>query len=180
MADTIQHKLSRVRPPRVQITYDVETGDAVEKKELPFVIGLMADVSGKPEEALPRVADRKFVGIDRDNFDDVLAAAHPRLAFRVPNRLQADAEDSINVELKFEKFDDFEPENVIAQIPALSKLFEARQRLRDLLTKLDGNDRLDALLGDIMANTEQQVALREQLKAEAPSDPAPDAGTDKA
>lgn len=179
MADTIQHKLSRIRPPRVQITYDVETGGAAEKKELPFVIGMMADLSGKPAEKLPRVADRKFVGVDRDNFDEVLAASHPRLAFRVPNRLQPDAEDNINVELTFEKFDDFEPENVVAQIPALSKLFEARQRLRDLLTKLDGNDHLDALLGEIVANTEQQTALRHQLRAEAPSDAAPQADADK-
>ncbi|SDZ90300.1 type VI secretion system protein ImpB [Rubrimonas cliftonensis] len=180
MADNIQHKLSRVRPPRVQITYDVETGDAIEKKELPFVIGVMADLSGKPAEAPPRVADRKFVGVDRDNFDEVLAASKPRLAFRVPNRLQPGAEDNINVELKFEKFDDFEPENVVAQIPPLSKLFEARARLRDLLTKLDGNDRLDALLGEIVANTERQTTLRDQLKAETPADDAPETGADKA
>lgn len=179
MADTIQNKLSRVRPPRVQISYDVEIGGASEKKELPFVIGMMADLSGKPAVNLPRVADRKFIGVDRDNFDEVLAASHPRLAYRVPNRLQPDAKDNINVELRFEKFEDFEPENVVAQIPALSKLFEARQRLRDLLTKLDGNDRLDALLGEIVSNTEQQTALRDQLNAEAPAGPAPKANDEK-
>jgi type VI secretion system protein ImpB len=163
MSESLQHKLSRVRPPRVQITYDVEIGNAIERKELPFVIGVMADLSGKPAEPLPRVADRKFVAIDRDNFDDVLAAAAPRLALRVPNRLQPDADDNLNVELKFEKFEDFEPENIVTQAPALAKLFEARGRLRDLLTKLDGNDRLDALLAEVVENTERQTALKKQL-----------------
>lgn len=167
MAESIQHKLSRVRPPRVQISYDVEIGDAIEKKALPFVIGVMADLSGKPAEPLPRPADRKFVAVDRDNFDAVLASAAPRLAFRVPNKLKPDADDAINVELTFERFEDFAPEKVVRQVEPLAKLFEARQRLRDLLTKLDGNDRLDALLIDIVANTERKDALRTLLKAEA-------------
>ncbi len=163
MAESLQHKLSRVRPPRVQITYDVEIGDAIERKELPFVIGVMADLSGKPATALPRVGDRKFVAIDRDNFDEVMAAAAPRLAFRTPNRLQEGAEDNLNVELTFSKFDDFAPEAVVKQTPALAKLFEARGKLRDLLTKLDGNDKLDALLAEVVENTERQSTLKEQL-----------------
>jgi len=163
MAESTQHKLLRVRPPRVKITYDVETGGAIERKELPFVIGVMADLSGKPAEPLPRLADRKFVAIDRDNFDEVMKSAAPRLALRVPNRLQPDAEDNLNVELTFEKFDDFAPEAVVKQSPALAKLFEARGRLRDLLTKLDGNDRLDALLAEVVENTERQDALKKQL-----------------
>jgi type VI secretion system protein ImpB len=173
MAESLQHKLSRVRPPRVQITYDVEIGDAIERKELPFVIGVMADLSGKPAEPLPRVADRKFVAIDRDNFDAVMASAKPRLALRVPNRLQPDANDSLNVELSFEKFEDFAPEAVVKQAPALAKLFEARGRLRDLLTKLDGNDKLDALLGDVVKNTEEQAALKAQLAEGAEGGEAP-------
>lgn len=163
MAESVQHKLSRVRPPRVQITYDVEVGDAVERKELPFVIGVMADLSGKPVEALPRLADRKFVGIDRDNFNECLSAAAPRVAFRTPNKLQPDADDMLSVELTFERFDDFAPENIVGQVPPLAKLFEARGRLRDLLTKLDGNDRLGALLADVIENTERHDALKAQL-----------------
>jgi type VI secretion system protein ImpB len=173
MAESLQHKLSRVRPPRVQITYDVEIGDAIERKELPFVIGVMADLSGKPTEPLPRVADRKFVMVDRDNFDEAMTAAAPRLAFRAPNKLQPDSGDMLNVELKFEKFEDFAPEAVVRQVPALAKLFEARGRLRDLLTKLDGNDQLDALLADVVENTERQSALKAQLSDGAPADPEP-------
>src|SRR5436309_8496079 len=102
-----QHKLDRVRPPRVQITYDVEIGDAIQMKELPFVAGILADLSGKPAEALPTLKDRKFVEIDRDNFNDVLAAAAPRLALRVPNRLAKD-DSMLNVELQFKSMDDFD------------------------------------------------------------------------
>jgi type VI secretion system protein ImpB len=171
MSESLQKKLSRVRPPRVQITYDVETGGAIERKELPFVIGVMADLSGAPAEPLPRMADRKFVAIDRDNFDEVMKAAAPRLSVRVPNRLQEGATDMLNVELTFEKFEDFEPVAVVRQSPALAKLFEARGRLRDLLTKLDGNDRLDALLVDVVKNTERQEALKKQLaESEKPQD----------
>lgn len=175
MAESIQHKLSRVRPPRVQITYDVEIGDAIEKKELPFVVGVMADLSGKQENPKPKVSDRKFVEIDRDNFNDVMAKLKPRLAFRVPNRLGGDGGDNLNVALEFENIDDFRPEQLVQQVPALNKLFEARQKLRDLLTKLDGNDELDALLGDVVANTEARDELREQLGSSADGDGGEDA-----
>jgi type VI secretion system protein ImpB len=163
MAESTQHKLDRVRPPRVQITYDVEIGTAIEKKELPFIVGILADLSGKPAEALPPVKDRKFVEIDRDNFNDVLAAIGPRLAFRVPNKLVKDSKDQLNIELTFKNMDDFGPVEIINQIPALKKLFDGRQRLRDLLTKLDGNDNLDALLKDVIGNTESQAALKKDL-----------------
>ncbi|HWI27267.1 MAG TPA: type VI secretion system contractile sheath small subunit [Stellaceae bacterium] len=163
MAESTQHKLDRVRPPRVQITYDVEIGNAIEKKELPFIVGVLADLSGKPAEALPPVKDRKFVEIDRDNFNDVLAAISPRLAFRVPNKLVKDSPDQLNVELTFKNMDDFGPVEIIKQVPALKKLYEGRQRLRDLLTKLDGNDNLDALLKDVIQNTESQAALKKDL-----------------
>jgi type VI secretion system protein ImpB len=182
MAESMQHKLSRVRPPRVQITYDVEIGDAIERKELPFVIGVMADLSAKPAEPLQRLADRKFVGVDRDNFNECLAAASPRVAFRTPNRLQPDAEDMISVELTFERFDDFAPENIVRQVPPLAKLFEARGRLRDLLTKLDGNERLGALLADVVDHTERHDALKAQLadSSAAPDTATPDAAATKA
>lgn len=168
MAESTQHKLSRVRPPRVQITYDVEIGGAIEKKELPFIVGMMADLSGKPAEALPPLKDRKFVEIDRDNFQDVLSAIHPRVAVRVPNRLQPDSNDMLNVELRFKHLDDFGPVEVLKQVPALARLFEARSRLRDLLTKLDGNDDLDNLLKQVMQNTEDQAALKQLLAGDAP------------
>jgi type VI secretion system protein ImpB len=145
MPESLQHKLDRVRPPRVQITYDVETGGAIQKKELPFVVGVLADLSGKPAEALPKLKERKFVEIDRDNFNDVLASARPRLAFQVNNVLGGAAE-KLNVELSFENMDDFGPLAVIEQVAALRKLYDARQRLSDLLAKLDGNDSLDSVL----------------------------------
>jgi type VI secretion system protein ImpB len=163
MAESTQHKLDRVRPPRVQITYDVEIGNAIEKKELPFIVGILADLSGKPVEALPPVKDRKFVEIDRDNFNDVLAAIGPRLAFRVANKLVKDSKDQLNIELTFKNMDDFGPVEIINQIPALKKLYDGRQRLRDLLTKLDGNDNLDALLKDVISSTESQAALKKDL-----------------
>jgi type VI secretion system protein ImpB len=164
MPESTQKKLSRVRPPRVQITYDVEIGDAIQMKELPFVAGIMADLSGKPAEALPKLKDRKFVEIDRDNFNDVLASCAPRLAMRVDNRLAKD-DSSLNVELKFRSIDDFNPASVVKQIEPLNKLFEARQRLMDLLAKLDGNDKLDALLQEIVDNPDNQKALKASTAA---------------
>lgn len=172
MAESTQHVLSRVRPPRVQITYDVEIGDAIEKKELPFVVGVLADLSGKPAEALPPVRDRKFVEIDRDNFNEVLASIEPRLAIRTPNRLKPDANDNLNIELRFKHMDDFGPVEVINQVPALRKLYEGRQRLRDLLTKLDGNDDLAGLLNQVIANSADQAALKQQLGGAAAAAPA--------
>lgn len=181
MAESIQHKLKRVRPPRVQITYDVETGDAIEKRELPLVVGILADLSGKPEEAPPKLAERRFVEIDRDTFDDVLAATAPRLSFRVPNRLRPEAEEMLGVELRFRRTDDFSPVEVLKQVPAMRRLYEARQRLRDLLTKLDGNDELDALLKQV-AGTDDRTAIAGELGADATADNgagAPDDGAAK-
>lgn len=175
MSESLQHKLSRVRPPRVQITYDVEIGDAIEKRELPFVIGMLADLSGQPKEPLAKMKDRKFVEIDRDNFDAVMTSVEPRLALRVDNKLDPDSDDKLNVELTFKTMEDFAPENLVTQHKPLAKLFEARSRLRDLLTKLDGNDELDELLSDIVKNTEAQSELREALKGDGDGD-SEDAG----
>lgn len=163
MSESTQKKLTRIRPPRVQITYDVETGGAIEKKELPLVVGIMADLAGKPEKPQMPVKSRKFVEIDRDNFNDVLASIKPRLAFQVPTRLKDD-DSKLNVELKFERIDDFRPESIVQQVEPLRKLFEARQRLNDLLAKLDGNDDLDALLQEIAANTEDQQKIRAAIE----------------
>ena len=159
MAESTQHKLDRIRPPRVQITYDVEIGDAIQMKELPFVGGILADLSGKPEEPLPKLKDRKFVEIDRDNFNDVLSSINPRLVFQVDNKL-VDDDSKLNVELKFSHMDDFEPVSIVNQVKPLRKLYEARQRLTDLLTKLDGNDDLDKLIQDVLASTESLEELK--------------------
>ncbi len=165
MTESTQHKLDRIRPPRVQITYDVETGGAIEMKELPFVAGILADLSGKPEEALPKMADRKFVEIDRDNFNEILASIQPRLTFQVDNKL-ADDDTKLNIELKFNHIDDFDPVPVLKQVSPLAKLFEARQKLSDMLTKLDGNDDLDKLLGEIVENTDGLTELKDATKGE--------------
>lgn len=166
--ESIQHKLDRVRPPRVHITYDVELGGAIELKELPFVVGVLGDFSGKPEEPLPRVRDRKLVEIDRDNFNQVLAGMKPRLALSVDNKL-ADDGSKTRVELRFNSIEDFEPDQVVQQVAPLRKLVEARQRLRDLMSKMDGNDKLEELLQDIIQNTGSQKELSQALGLEAPA-----------
>src|SRR5438093_4973221 len=147
--ESTQHKLDRVRSPRVHITYDVEIGGAIENKELPFVLGVLGDFSGMPEEQLPRVRDRKFVDIDRDNFDQVLAAMKPRLAYRVENKLTNDG-SKMGVELNFRSIDDFHPDSVVQQVEPLRKMVTARQRLSDLLSKMDGNDKLETILNEIV------------------------------
>jgi len=151
--ESTQHKLDRIRRPRVHLTYDVEVGGAIQVKELPFVMGVLADLSGKPLEALPKMKDRKFVEIDRDNFNKVMAAIKPRLAFQVDNTLQND-NSKINVELRFSNMADLEPEQVVRQIEPLRKLLDARDRLSDLVTKMDGNDTLEQLLQDVVSNTD--------------------------
>ena len=162
MSESTQKKLLRIRPPRVQITYDVETGGAIEKKELPLVVGIMADLAGKQDTPQVPIKSRKFVEIDRDNFNDVMASIAPRLAFQVNNQLKDD-DSKMNVELRFRKIDDLRPEAVVQQIEPLRKLFEARQRLNDLLGKLDGNDDLDALLQDVAANTDSQQKIKGEV-----------------
>jgi type VI secretion system protein ImpB len=175
MSDSTQKKISRIRPPRVQITYDVETGGAIEKKELPFVVGVMADLSGQrdSERPLPKVKERRFVEIDRDNFNDVMAGIAPRLSFRVPNALQNDG-TMLSVNLGFAEMDDFGPVQVLQQVSGLKELYQARKKLSDLLTKLDGNDELSALLGDVIASSEKQDDLRKALAAPAADQPAQD------
>jgi len=159
MPESTQHKLDRIRPPRVQITYDVEIGGAIQKKELPLVMGIMADLSGKPEEALPKLKDRKFVEIDRDNFNDILKSITPRITAQVDNKLSKDG-GKTNIELKFRHIDDFSPLNIVMQVEALRKLFESRQKLNDLLAKLDGNDTLDQMLQTATANTDEMKQLK--------------------
>ncbi|MBT4185794.1 MAG: type VI secretion system contractile sheath small subunit [Gemmatimonadales bacterium] len=166
MAESTQHTLDRVRPPRVQITYDVEIGDAIQKKELPFVMGVISDLAGKPAEAPAPMKERKFVQVDRDNFNDVMKSVGPRLAFQVDNQL-TDEDSKFNVELNFESMEDFDPVSVVQQVEPLRKLFEARQRLSDLRAKLDANDDLDRLLIEIVENTD---GLKEIQEATAPAE----------
>ena len=158
--ESTQHKLDRIRPPRVQITYDVETGGAIEMKELPFVMGIMADLSGNPEQPLPNLKDpkRKFVDIDRDNFDDVMKGMAPRLAYKVDNKLTND-DSKMGVELKFNSIEDFGPEQVANQVEPLRKLVEIRKQLSALLAKADGNDKLAEKLQDIIKDTELQQKI---------------------
>lgn len=160
--ESIQHKIDRIRPPRVQITYDVETGGAIEMKELPFVVGVLGDFVGKPEESLPAIKNRKFVEIDRDNFDQVLSGMKPRLAYNVENRLQDDG-SKVGIELKFNKMEDFEPDSVVQQVEPLRKLVEARQKLSDLLSKMDGNEKLENILNDVLADASKQKELGDAL-----------------
>ncbi|WP_150788610.1 type VI secretion system contractile sheath small subunit [Pseudomonas aeruginosa] len=177
MAESTQHKLDRVRPPRVQITYDVEIGNAIEKKELPLVVGILADLSGKPDTPPAKLVERRFVDIDRDNFNEILSSISPRATLQVDNTISGD-DSKLNVELRFNHIEDFDPVNLVKQVVPLRRLFEARQRLRDLLTKLDGNDDLDQLLQDVVANTEglQQIkAARPEAEAAPAGDSEPPA-----
>ena len=161
MADSLQKWVGRNRPPRVQITYDVEIGDAIEKKELPFVVGLLADLSGDQEDSQPKLRDRRFVEIDRDNFNEVMAKISPKVGVKIPDVLKGDGE--LKIDLEFQKFDDFHPESLVKQVPRLEKLLLARQYLRDLVAKLDGNDELNTVLSEIAASQDEV----KKLKAEA-------------
>lgn len=166
--ESLQKKEGRVRPPRVHITYDVETGGAIEKRDLPFVVGVLADLSGMPEKPLPAMKDRKFVDIDRDNFDAVLKKINPRIAFKVDNKLSED-DTKLGVDLRFESMEDFHPAKVANQIDPLRKLLDVRKSLANLRSSLIGNDKLEGLLQEIIHNQEklQQAGAEVGLVAEA-------------
>ena len=160
--ESLQKNVGRVRPPRVQITYDVQVGDAIEKRDLPFVAGVLADLSGMPAKPLQPILKRKFVEIDRDNINDVMKKIGPRLAFKVPNRLNED-DTKLNVELNFESMNDFQPARIAQQITPLRKLLELRNSLANLRSSLIGNEKLDNLLQEVIQNHE----LLRQAGAEA-------------
>jgi type VI secretion system protein ImpB len=170
MSDSLQKWVGRNRPPRVQITYDVEVGGAIEKKELPLVVGLMADLSGQPLQPLPKLKARRLVDIDRDNFNDVMEKIAPRLDLSVPDTYKKDG--NLKIELNFKHINDFHPEAIVKQVKRLDTLLVARQQLRDLLGKLDGNDELDALLENIVQNTEELKSLKSKDAAGASAEPA--------
>jgi len=163
---SIQHKLDRVRRPRVQLTYDVETGGAMQKVELPFVVGVLADLSGQPSQPHRPLKERKVVTIDRDNFNDVLAKSAPRLAMKVENKLTGGG-NKLAVELNFKHIDDFEPARVAEQIGPLRELLEMRQRLTQLMSKMEGNDKLEQLLGEIINNTDKAREMAKQMGLDA-------------
>ena len=163
--ESTQQKLSRVRPPRVQITYDVEVGDAIELKELPFVVGVLADLTGMPADTQAPMKERKFVEINPDNFDAVLANMAPRLAYPVENVLTDDPEaGQLKVDVKFESMDDFSPEGVARQVAPLQELLKLRSNLSDLRGRLQGNDKLDDVLFEAVTNTDLREKLRSELK----------------
>lgn len=165
---SIQHKLDRVRKPRVHITYDVEIGDAVVKKELPFVMGVMGDFSGNPTKKPDSLKQRKFVNIDRDNFDDVMAKVSPELNIKVANTLQG-GDKEMAVQLNFNSMDDFDPSRVVDQVPALKSLLDSRNKLRDLLTTMDQSEDLEALMEQVLSDSAKVAEAAGQMGVEGSS-----------
>lgn len=167
-SNSTQHKLDRVRPPRVHITYDVEVGNAIEMKELPFVMGVLGDFSGQPSQPLPRLRDRKFVEVNPDNFDQVLEGMKPHLAFSVENKLSEEPDaPQLKVDLHFKSMDDFSPENVVRQVKPLKDLMDLRTKLSDLRGTLQGNDKLEELLMDAVNDPGKRDRLKTELAKEA-------------
>ena len=163
MPPSTQKKLERVRPPRVQISYEVETGGAIEKKELPFLMGVLGDFTGQPTEPLAKLKERKFVEVTPDNFDDVLASMKPHLAFAVENKLSEDADaPKLKVDLNFRSMDDFSPDAIAKQVKPLRELLELRSQLSDLRGSLQTNDALD----DVLQSTLGDQGKMDKLKAE--------------
>ncbi|QOY87613.1 type VI secretion system contractile sheath small subunit [Paludibaculum fermentans] len=162
--ESVHAKLERVRPPRVHVTYNVEVGDAVEIKEIPFVMGVLGDFSGQPEEPLPRIRERRFVEVTPDNFDGVLASMKPRVAFTVENKLSDDPNaGKIGVDLRFSSIEDFEPEKVARQVNPLRELLELRTKLSDLRGTLQGNEKLEKLLQDVLGNSEKMQQIKDEM-----------------
>jgi type VI secretion system protein ImpB len=165
-----QKKLERVRPPRVNISYDVETGGAVETKELPFLMGVLADLSGNPAEALPRLKERKFVEVNPDNFDSVLKSMKPRVQFTVANKLAPESGGKIGVDLTFESLDDFNPEAVAKNVGPLKELLDLRTKLADLRGSLQGNDKLEEILQSTLNNADAMKKLESEVGLQGGSD----------
>jgi type VI secretion system protein ImpB len=164
MVKSTQHKLDRVRPPRVHVTYDVETGDAIEVKELPFVMGVLGDFTGQPETPLPKLKERKFVEVTPDNFDSVLEGMKPHLSYSVENKLSEDPDaGQLKVDLHFKSLDDFEPEQVARQVKPLKEMLDLRTKLSDLRGSLQGNDKLEELLLEAVSNSEKLEKLKAEL-----------------
>ncbi len=171
MAESIHRKLERVRAPRVHIKYDVETGGAIEMKELPFVMGVLGDFTGQPVEELARLKERKFVEVTPDNFDDVLKSMKPHLSLTVDNVLSDEPDaGKLGVDLNFESLDDFSPDRVAQQVEPLKKLLELRQNLADLRGTLQGNDKLEEILQATLADQDKLGKLRTEIGTGGESD----------
>ena len=165
--ESVHKKLERVRPPRVHVTYDVEVGDAIEVKELPFVMGVLADLSGQPTEPLPRLKERRFVEVTPDNFDSVLESMRPHTAFSVENKLSEDpSAGQLKVDLNFKSLEDFEPEQVARQVRPLKELLDLRTKLSDLRGTLQTNEKLDNVLMEAIGNTDKLNKMKAQLEEE--------------
>ena len=162
MPDSIHDKLKRVRKPRVHISYDVEKNGAVEKKELPFVMGVMGDYSGDNTEDKKSLKDRKFAQIDRDNFNEVMGNISPQVNMKVENTLEGD-DSEMSVDLKFKNMEDFEPQNIVQNVDPLKKLMDTRNKLRDLLTKADRSEDLENLLEEVLSSTDALASLQGEL-----------------
>lgn len=168
MAESTQKKLERIRPPRIQISYEVETGGAIEMKELPFLMGVLGDFSGQPTEPLARLKDRKFVELTPENFDDTLASMKPRLAFSVENKLSEDSDvGQLKVELNFRSMDDFSPDAVARQVKPLRELLELRTELANLRANLQTNEKLDDVLQETLGDKEKMAKLKSELGLES-------------
>ncbi len=162
MSDSVHAKLNRVRKPRVHITYDVETEGAAIERELPFIVGVMGDFAGDPTEPLKPLAERKFIQIDRDNFNDVMARIAPGLNMKVKNTLAGD-DSEMAVNMKFRSIEDFEPARVAEQVPALKALMDTRAKLRDMMSKVDNSEKLESLLDEVLQDESKLKALSAQL-----------------
>ena len=162
MSDSIHDKLKRVRKPRVHISYDVEKNGAVQKKELPFVMGVMGDYSGDNTENKKSLKDRKFSQVDRDNINEVMSNIAPQVNMKVENTLEADGSE-MSVNLEFKNMEDFEPQNIVQKVDPLKKLMDTRDKLRDLLTKADRSEELENLLEEVLSSTESLAALQGEL-----------------
>ena len=163
MAESFQMRRKRQRPTRVNLVYEVETGGAMVKRELPFIMGVMADLSGDGADDLPDIVDRDFVEIKPDNFDKVLKGMKPSLTYAVDNKLDPDSEEKIGVELKFESFEDFSPEKVAQQVGPLKQLLEKRQELSDLKGKLATNRKLNKAIQQALGDEDSKSQLKDEL-----------------
>jgi type VI secretion system protein ImpB len=164
-SESVQKRLQKVRAPRVQMTYDVEIGDAIENKELPFVVGVVGDFGVDPNAEKKKLKDRKFVNVDASNFDEVLGGVAPATSFRVQNHLSPEGGE-FAVQLQFREMADFRPESVVQQVAPLKGLLDARTKLADLRNKLAGNDRLEDILSEVLNNTEKLDGLRKTTPTE--------------
>ena len=172
--ESVHAKLERVRSPRVHVTYNVEIGDAIELKEIPFVMGVLADLSGQSADPLPKLKDRRFVEITPDNFDSVLDSMKPRVAFSVENKLSDESNaGNLGVDLTFKSIEDFEPEQVARRVEPLRELLELRTKLSDLVGTLLGNEKLERLLQDVIGNTSKLEQVRAEMAQRKPKDGEP-------